>query len=161
MPTATTQKKDGETWELYLRVARIVECEPHADSERLYVCKVAVGEPTPRTLVGALREQYARDELLGRRVVCVCNLAPASLVGIESQAMMLVGEKKKASELLGLACDDLDAGARITPNGLNYTIPAAPLDRKGFQTASKAVDCDSRARRQVAASTYLVEHLVY
>ena len=49
--------------------------------------------------------------------------APASLAGINSQAMMMVGCVKKAFELLGLAFDDFDAGASITPTGLDHTCP--------------------------------------
>lgn len=132
-----TEKKDD--FVLDLRVGKVVECVHHEESERLFVAKVDVGEEAPRTLVAGLRGVYTKEELLGKLVVCVCNLAPASLSGIESQAMILCAEKKKVMETLNIR-SAVKEGERLIPEGLEVdmeSIAEKKLDRKGFQTGSK------------------------
>lgn len=129
--------KDG--FQLDLRAGQIVEIEHHAESERLFVAKVDVGEESgPRTVVAGLRDVYSSDELLHKKVVVVCNLAPASLAGIDSQGMILVADKKKMVRTLALD-DSILVGDPIIPIGGPVTLAAAPLDRKGFQAASKPI----------------------
>ena len=131
----TEEKERG--FALDLRVAKIVECEEHAESERLFVAKVDVGEGEgPRTLVAGLRDVYTKEELLGKQVVAVCNLVPATLAGIESQAMILCADKKKVMEVLGVP-DGVEEGERLCPDGMEFTKDSPPLDRKAFQAASK------------------------
>lgn len=129
----------GLSFALDLRVGQIIEIEEHADSERLFIAKVDVGETSgPRTVVAGLRESYSADELRSRKVVIVCNLAPATLAGIESQGMILCADKKKIVKVLCVA-ESLGVGATLTPTGVpagaGSDIPL--LDRAGFQAASK------------------------
>lgn len=130
---------DENVFALDLRVGRIVEIDEHPDSERLFVAKVDVGdEDGPRTVVAGLRDVYSAEELRGTLIVIVCNLAKASLAGIESQGMILVAEKKKALRTLALG-DGADVGDRIVAEGLQTVVGREPLDRKGFQNASKGL----------------------
>lgn len=131
------QNGDGQGFALDLRVGKIVELREHEESDRLFVGKVDAGEDSgPRTVVAGLRDAYKLEELLYQKVVLVCNLVPASLAGIESQGMILCAEKKKAIKTLGVD-DKMHVGERVVTDGLNVVIPDAPLDRKGFQAASK------------------------
>lgn len=124
---------------LDLRVGKVVEIEEHADSENLFVVRVDVGEEDgPRTVVAGLRDAYTLEELRGGLIVLVCNLARVSLAGVESQGMILTAEKKKAIRTLAPGAG-ADVGDRITAEGLLRVIPEKPLDRKGFQTASKGL----------------------
>lgn len=129
-------KKEG--FALDLRVGKIVEIEEHSESERLFVAKVDVGEESPRSVVAGLREVYTAEQLQNRKVVVVCNLAPASLAGVESQGMILVAEKKKVTEALSVD-EGADVGEHIVPDGMEVYVQDSPLDRKGFQTASKGL----------------------
>lgn len=122
---------------LDLRVGKVVDISEHEQSERLFVAKVDVGEDSgPRTIVAGLRDIYTTQDLLNRKVVVVCNLAPASLAGIDSQGMILVAEKKKVTKAL-VVPGDLVVGERLIADGLPVVTGATPLDRKGFQAASK------------------------
>jgi methionyl-tRNA synthetase len=61
---------------------------PKAD--KLLQITVDVGEPEPRTIVAGIAAAYpAPEELVGRRIVVVANLAPRALRGITSQGMLL------------------------------------------------------------------------
>lgn len=130
------------TFVLDLRVGRVATVEPHGESDRLYVATVDVGEtapdgtPSTRTLVAGLRDAYTADDLLGRPVVVACNMAPATLAGVQSQAMILAAEKKKVTRVLGPPAGAA-VGAPVAPAGVAAALPAAPLDRLAFQAAAK------------------------
>lgn len=122
---------------LDLRVGKVVEVREHEESDRLFVAKVDIGEETgPRNVVAGLRDVYTSEELLNRKVVLVCNLAPVSLSGVDSQGMVLCAEKKKILKTLAVD-DNMEIGDRLVPDGLTIAIANAPLDRRGFQVASK------------------------
>ncbi|KAI0567537.1 methionine--tRNA ligase cytoplasmic [Gracilaria domingensis] len=133
------QQKDQDNekrFALDLRVGKIVEVHEHEESERLFVGKVDVGEKEARTVVAGLRDVYTIDELRGRKVVVVCNLAAANLAGIESQGMILVAEKKKVTKVLSVD-DGVSVGGRIVAQNVCEGDLEKRLDRKGFQAASK------------------------
>ncbi|KAA8495237.1 putative methionine--tRNA ligase [Porphyridium purpureum] len=129
-------------FQLDLRVGRIVEVRESADSDKLYVGKVDVGEGesgganAARNFVAGLRDLYKLEELQGRTVVVVCNLQPVQLGGIESQAMLLTAEKKKSCVLLEVA-PECKPGDQVATMAVPYVRSALLLDRKGFQNASK------------------------
>eukprot|EP00180_Rhodochaete_pulchella_P000116 Plantae.Rhodophyta-Rhodochaete_pulchella.ctg1074.p1 GENE.Plantae.Rhodophyta-Rhodochaete_pulchella.ctg1074~~Plantae.Rhodophyta-Rhodochaete_pulchella.ctg1074.p1 ORF type:complete len:754 (-),score=133.53 Plantae.Rhodophyta-Rhodochaete_pulchella.ctg1074:82-2343(-) len=128
---------DSGAFRLDLRVGRIVEAGTVEGSDKLYLCKVDVGEVSgPRQVVAGLRDMYSIEDLQGRQVVLVCNLQPASLAGHESQGMILVAEKKKATRIL--ECPGANPGDAVSAGNL-VLVREPLLDRKGFQTASKGV----------------------
>ena len=66
---------------LDLRVGKIVKVWPHPKADRLWCEEIDVGEGEPRQVASGLREWYSEEEMLGRRLVAVCNLKPRNLVG--------------------------------------------------------------------------------
>ncbi|MEN8151049.1 MAG: methionine--tRNA ligase subunit beta [Planctomycetota bacterium] len=72
-----------------LRTARVVEAKNHENADRLLVVKVDLGEMGERQVVAGIRGHYAPEDLVGRTVVVVANLEPATLRGEESQGMIL------------------------------------------------------------------------
>jgi methionine--tRNA ligase beta chain len=83
---------------LDLRVARVTEAREHPNADRLLVLRVDLGEEE-RQLVAGIVGHYAPEELPGKHIVVVANLAPAKLRGEESQGMLLAVED---GERLGL-----------------------------------------------------------
>lgn len=75
--------------QIELKVGTVKSVEPHPKADRLLVLQVDLGEPAPRQLVAGIREHYRPDELVGRQIVVVANLKPATLRGVESQGMLL------------------------------------------------------------------------
>ena len=66
------------------------QVERHPDAEHLYVESIDLGDASgPRTVVSGLVKFMSADELLGARVVCLCNLKPAAMRGVVSHAMVL------------------------------------------------------------------------
>jgi methionyl-tRNA synthetase len=72
-----------------LRTARITDVREHPNADRLWVVTVDLGEGRTRTIVAGIRKDCPREELLGKTIVVVANLAPAMLRGVESQGMLL------------------------------------------------------------------------
>ena len=75
--------------EIELRVGTVRAAEPHPNADRLVVLRIDVGEASERQLVAGIRAHYDPATLVGRQVVVVANLAPATLRGVESQGMVL------------------------------------------------------------------------
>ena len=83
-----------------LRIARIVSAEPHPNADRLVVLKIDVGGEE-RQIVAGIRASYGPEALVGRSIVVVANLAPATLRGVESQGMLLATRDGDRVVLLG------------------------------------------------------------
>ena len=84
-----------EFGKIELRVATIKAVEPHPNADRLFVLKIDLGTEE-RQLVAGIRAHYTPEELVGKQIVVVANLQPATLRGVESQGMLLAasdGEK--------------------------------------------------------------------
>ena len=94
-----------------LRVAEVVAAEKVAKSKRLLKLTVKVGSET-RTLVAGIAEHYEPASLVGRKVVVVANLEPATLMGVESNGMVLAASE--GNDLALVVVDrDLPAGAKV------------------------------------------------
>jgi len=75
-----------------LRVAEIVEVKDHPNADKLFVIQLDIGGQTRQTCAG-LKGYYTAEQLMGKRVACLCNLAPAMLRGQRSEAMMLAAQQ--------------------------------------------------------------------
>lgn len=64
---------------LDLRVGRILEASKHPDADSLYVEKIELGEPAPRTVVSGLVKFVPIEQMQNRMVVILCNLKPGKL----------------------------------------------------------------------------------
>lgn len=85
---------------LDLRVGRIITAEKHPDADALYVEKVDCGEPAPRTVVSGLVKHIPLDQMQNRMVVLLCNLKPAKMRGVVSQAMVMCASSPEKVEIL-------------------------------------------------------------
>jgi methionyl-tRNA synthetase len=94
-----------------LRVAEVLAAERVPKSKKLLKLTVKVGDE-PRTLVAGIAEFYAPEALVGRKIVVVANLEPATLMGIESNGMVLAGSSDAALALIALD-RDLPPGAKV------------------------------------------------
>jgi methionyl-tRNA synthetase len=71
-----------------LRVARILSAEPVPKAKKLLRLEVDLGYEK-RQIVSGIAKFYKPDQLVGKKVAVVANLAPATLCGVESQGMLL------------------------------------------------------------------------
>ena len=102
-------------WEkLDLRNAEILEVEDITGADKLYKLKIDLGTET-RTLVAGLKQYYAKDELVGKRVIIFVNLEPKTLKGIESKGMILAVSNADHSEVKLIQTDGaIDLGNKVS-----------------------------------------------
>lgn len=84
MPTVSIE----EFGNLDIRVARVVSAEPIKGSKKLYKLVVDLGGEK-RQVVSGIAQFYSPDELVGKDVAMIVNLAPAKIFGVESRGMIL------------------------------------------------------------------------
>jgi methionyl-tRNA synthetase len=92
-----------------LRVGRVLEAERVPKSDKLIKMKVDLGFEL-RTIVGGIGKAYAPEDLTGRQVVVVANLAPRKLMGIESHGMLLAASDNAGLPYLVAPPDDAKPG---------------------------------------------------
>lgn len=98
---------------MQLVTAKVLECEKVEDADRLLKFKLDLGDEQ-RTVVSGIAESYKPEELVGKSVVLLANLAPRKIRGIESQGMILSAENSDGS-LIVLGFDrDVEAGMEIS-----------------------------------------------
>jgi methionyl-tRNA synthetase len=78
---------------LELKAATVVSCEKVAKADKLLKLEVDLGTEK-RTIVSGIALHYTPEEMVGKQVIVVTNLAPRKMKGIESQGMILTAEDK-------------------------------------------------------------------
>lgn len=74
-----------------MRVGTILEAEKMPKADKLLILKVDTGIDT-RTIVSGIAEHFSPEEIIGKQVTVLVNLAPRKLRGVESQGMILMSE---------------------------------------------------------------------
>ncbi|MEC7770925.1 MAG: methionine--tRNA ligase [Bacteroidota bacterium] len=97
MDKELTPQKDTITFDdfskLDMRVGTIIEAEKMPKANKLLVLKVDTGLDT-RTIVSGIANSFKPEDIVGKKVTVVANLAPRKLRGVESQGMILMTEDK-------------------------------------------------------------------
>ena len=94
---------------IQLRVGEIIACEAVKKSKKLLCSQVRFGSEVKQILSG-IRNQYAPEDMVGKKVIAVTNLQPVTLAGLESQGMLLCAEDAEGN--LSLLTTEFDM-----PNG--------------------------------------------
>lgn len=90
--------------EIDLRVAKITAVEDHEGARKpMYKISLDLGpEIGQRIVVAGIKSFYSREELVGKSVICVANLEPKQIAGVESHGMLLAAEDEQTVCLLTL-----------------------------------------------------------
>ncbi len=98
-----------------LKVGRVLSAEPVEGSEKLLKLRVDCGEsdlPTGRQVLAGIAKHYPPSELAGRQIVIIANLESRSMMGLESQGMVLAASDGEIISLLA-PDKDLPAGSDV------------------------------------------------
>lgn len=116
---------------LDIRVGKVVEVARHPDAEKLYVSKIDLGEPSPRTIVSGLVDFVPQEQMEGRLVVVLANLKPAKMRGVESKGMVLCSSREEPKEVEPLAVPEgSQPGDRVSVEGYEDGVPDEVLNPK-------------------------------
>jgi methionyl-tRNA synthetase len=96
-----------------LRVGKVTECHDHPNADKLLVLKVDMGDKT-RQLCAGIRGHYQPDELVGKNVIVVANLAPRQMRGELSQGMLLAAVSDNREQIVLLTAErEITPGSRV------------------------------------------------
>lgn len=102
-PNTSNSNEDNKPLDvsrLDLRIGRILSAKRHPDADSLYVEEIDCGEEKPRTVVSGLVRFVPLEEMQNRLVVVLCNLKPAKMRGITSEAMVMCASTPDKVEIL-------------------------------------------------------------
>jgi len=106
-----------EDWsKLDLRVGEIVDIEKIEGADKLWKLVVDIGSEK-RIVCAGIKEYYSKDELLGKKIVVIVNLAPRKMRGIESQGMVLAAVNGDESFVRLIQPDTLKGTSEKIENG--------------------------------------------
>lgn len=131
-----------------LRVGYITKVWPHPDADKLWCEEIEVGEAAPRRIASGLRLHYTQEEMTNRRVIVACNLKPRTMLGFESQGMVLAATSPEGKvELLDVP-EAAKAGERVTfPGHENVECtPNVLAKKKYFDLAAAEFKVDDQLR---------------
>ena len=94
---------------LDLRVGEIENIEEIKGADKLYKLTISLGEEV-RTICAGIKEFYSHDDLRGKKVIVIANLAPRKLKGITSQGMLLAAGNKDEN-----TCSLLTPDSNVSP----------------------------------------------
>ena len=98
------------------RVVKVTDCQEVPKSNKLLKFTLDDGTDTPRTILSGIKKHYNPEELIGKNLVAIVNLPPRSMMGEESQGMILSavhnqnGEEKLNVLMVG---NNIPAGAKL------------------------------------------------
>src|SRR4051795_3959557 len=99
---------------LELRVATIVECKAHPNADKLLVLQIDLGTER-RQICAGLRQHYAPEQLVGKQIVVVANLAPRQMRGEVSQGMLLAATDPNTNKVIIVQPGDaVAAGSKVS-----------------------------------------------
>ena len=144
----TKAKKEDElpvdVRRLDIRVGKIINVKKHPDADSLYVEEVDVGEDKPRTVVSGLVKYVPIEEMQNRMVVALCNLKPAKMRGVTSEAMVLCASTQEKVEVL-IPPPGSCPGDRITVEGYpGDPDPVLNPKKKIFETVAPDLKTDGK-----------------
>ena len=96
-----------------LVVAKVLKCEKVPKADKLLMSTLKVGD-TERVVVSGIAKFYTPEEMVGKKVVLLANLAPRKIRGVESHGMLLCAANADDSNLSLLTVDsDMEDGCEI------------------------------------------------
>src|SRR5581483_8063012 len=99
MDTTHPTIKYDDFAKLDLRVATVLECNPHANADKLLVLKIDLGGEQ-RQICAGLRQHYAPEQLVGKQIVVVANLEPRTMRREISQGMLLAATDPASGKVI-------------------------------------------------------------
>ena len=97
-----------------LRVGKVIEASEHPNADKLLVLKVDLGDEQ-RQICAGIKGFYAPDQLVGKNLILVANLAPRMMRGVESNGMLLAASNADRSKVIVLTTDaDIAPGSTVS-----------------------------------------------
>ena len=97
------------------RVGEIIACEEVKKSKKLLCSQVKIGPNETVQICSGLRPKYTPEDMIGKKVMVIVNLAPRKMAGLESQGMILAAEDPDGNlSLMTPEKSEFPAGSEIS-----------------------------------------------
>lgn len=100
---------------IQIKMGKILKAERIEGSDKLLKLSIDLGESAPRTICSGVAQYYSPEEMIGKMVPVITNLAPRKMRGVESNGMVLFG----IDETLTASADAAELKAGHVPVMLN------------------------------------------
>ncbi len=97
---------------LQFQVGEIIACEAVPKSKKLLCSQVKIGSQV-KQIVSGIKAYYSPEEMVGKKVMVLVNLKPATLAGVLSEGMLLCAEDAEGNLALMKPEKEMPAGAEI------------------------------------------------
>ncbi|MBR9937802.1 methionine--tRNA ligase [Oscillospiraceae bacterium Marseille-Q3528] len=97
---------------LQFQVGEIISCEAVKKSKKLLCSQVKIGSQV-KQIVSGIRKYYTPEEMVGKKVMVLVNLKPATLAGVVSEGMILCAEDADGNLSIMTPEKEMPAGAEI------------------------------------------------
>ncbi len=97
---------------LQFQVGEIIACEAVKKSKKLLCSQVRIGSQV-KQIVSGIKAHYTPEEMVGKKVMVLVNLKPATLAGVKSEGMLLCAEDAEGNLALVVPEKAMPAGAEI------------------------------------------------
>ena len=115
MDTTTTTIKYDDFAKLDLRVATVLECNPHTNADKLLVLQIELANGERRQICAGLRKDYQPEQLIGKQIVIVANLEPRTMRGEPSQGMLLAATDGTSGKVIVVTpAEQTAAGSKVS-----------------------------------------------
>ena len=99
---------------LELRVATVLECKAHPNADKLLVLQVDLGTER-RQICAGLRQHYQPEQLVGKQIIVVANLAPRTMRGEVSNGMLLAATDVASGKVIVMSpSENVGPGSKVS-----------------------------------------------
>jgi methionyl-tRNA synthetase len=95
-----------------LRVAEVVVCDRVPKADKLLRLEIDLGYEK-RQILSGIAEWYAPEEMVGKRIIVIANLAPRKMRGLESHGMLLAASEEGGKPMLATVPEGVKVGTRL------------------------------------------------
>ena len=110
------EAKEEITYDMFdkmqFQVGEIIKCEEVPKSKKLLCSQVKIGSQV-KQIVSGIKQHYSAEEMVGKKVMVLVNLKPATLAGVKSEGMLLCAEDAEGNLALMVPEKTMPAGAEI------------------------------------------------
>lgn len=101
--TEKTYASIDDFTKIEIRVGTVLSAEIVEGADKLYKLSVDLGEGEPRQILSGIREYINSEDLIGKQLPFVTNLAPRTIRGLVSNGMILVGKDENGMATLNVS----------------------------------------------------------
>ena len=97
---------------IQIQVGEVLKCEPVKKAKKLLCSQIRIGDEV-RQIVSGISQYYKPEEMVGKKVAVVTNLAPRTICGVESNGMILAAMDDKNNLSVMTVDKDIISGSEI------------------------------------------------